>query len=208
MRSRTSRGVLEWSGGKDLYMGSLILVAGKVSHFIGIVPGVPKGVRGSTKGVHQPRGATWAVGGAPWPIWAKGTSPKRPMRQEIRKRESPKGGRHLRGALGRKDSSLAAPFLGGRAKAAPPPLSLGPIYSGGKGEQQHYKPWRLPLPPVTPLPPRLRLAKPCRDPATSTTTPSCCWISINLSFPRAGSRRRRRRFIVRVLNAEVPSVWR
>ena len=62
MRSRTSRGVPKWSGGKDLYMGSLILVAGKVSRFIGIVPGVPKGVRGSTKGVHQPRGATWAVG--------------------------------------------------------------------------------------------------------------------------------------------------
>ena len=121
MRSRTSRGVPKWSGGKDLYMGSLILVAGKVSHFIGIVPGVPKGVRGST----SPGGATWAVRGAPWPIWAKGTSPKRPMRQEIRERESPKGGRHLRGALGRKDSSLAAPFLGGRAKAAPPsPLAL------------------------------------------------------------------------------------
>ena len=139
MRSRTSRGVPEWSGGKYLYMGSLILVARKVSHFIGIVPGVPKGVRGSTKGVHQPRGATWAVRGAPWPIWAKGTSPKRPMRQEIRERESPKGGRHLRGALGRMDSSLAAPCLGGRAKAAPP-LSLGPIYSGGKGGQQYLSP--------------------------------------------------------------------
>ena len=37
MRPRTSRGVPEWSGGKDLYMGSLILVAGKVSRFIGIV---------------------------------------------------------------------------------------------------------------------------------------------------------------------------
>ena len=49
-------------------------------------------------------------------------------------------------------------------------------------------------------------AKPCRRPATSSTTPSCCWISINLSFPLAGSRRRRRRCTVRVLNAEVPSV--
>jgi len=38
MRSRTSRGVPEWSGGKDLYMGSLVLVAGKVSRIIGIVP--------------------------------------------------------------------------------------------------------------------------------------------------------------------------
>ena len=135
MRSRTSREVPEWSGGKDLYMGSLILVAGKVSRFIGIVPGVPKGVRGSTKGVHQPRGATWAVRGAPWPIWAKGTSPKRPMRKETWGGKSPQGGRHLRGALGRKDSSLAAPFLGGRAKAAPPsPLAL---YIVGGREGNH-----------------------------------------------------------------------
>ena len=52
---------------------------------------------------------------------------------------SPNGGRHLLGALGRMDSSLAAPFLGGRAKAAPP-LSLGPIYSGGKGGQQTLSP--------------------------------------------------------------------
>ena len=58
------------------------------------------------------------------PRWA-GAPPKRPMRQEIRERESPKGGRHLLGALGRMDSSMAAPFLGGRAKAAPPsPLAL------------------------------------------------------------------------------------
>ncbi len=71
MRSRTSRGVPEWSGGKDLYMGSLVLVTGKVSRIIGIVPGVPKGVRGSTKGVHPPRGALWAeYGGEPAPRWA------------------------------------------------------------------------------------------------------------------------------------------
>ena len=56
MGSRTSRGVPEWSGGKDLYMGSLVLVAGKVSHFIGIVPGVLKGVRGSTGGSTCPGG--------------------------------------------------------------------------------------------------------------------------------------------------------
>ena len=69
---------------------------------------------------------------APWPIWAKGTSPKRPMRQEIRERKSPKRGRHLRGALGRWDSSLAAPFLGGRAKAAPPPSPLALYIVGGR----------------------------------------------------------------------------
>ena len=80
-----------------------------------------------------------------------------------------------------------------------------PIYSGEAHGSRTPSPGAS-LPPVTPLPPRLRLAKPCRDPATSTTTPSCCWISINLSFPLAGSRRRRRRCTVRVLNAEVPSV--
>ncbi|XBI56448.1 hypothetical protein VPH35_038039 [Triticum aestivum] len=62
------------------------------------------------------------------------------------------------------------------------------------------------LSPCNTSPSRRSLAKPCRDPATSTTTPSCCWISINLSFPLAGSRRRRCRCSVRVLNAEVPSV--
>ena len=62
MRSRTSRGVPEWSGGKDLYMGSPVLVTGKVSGFIGNVTGPSGGSRGSTKGVHLSRGATWAVG--------------------------------------------------------------------------------------------------------------------------------------------------
>src|SRR3954466_8843938 len=31
MRSRTSRGVLEWSGGKELYIGSAVSAIGKVS---------------------------------------------------------------------------------------------------------------------------------------------------------------------------------
>ena len=56
MRSRTSRVVSEWSGGKDLYMGSLILVAGKVSRIIGIVPGVPKGVSEAPTSVGGPYG--------------------------------------------------------------------------------------------------------------------------------------------------------
>ena len=64
---------------------------------------------------------------------------------------------------------------------------------------------RLP-PPLQHLSLSQKLGEALPRPATSTTTPSCCWISINLSFPLAGSRRRRRRCTVRVLNAEVPSV--
>ena len=60
MRSRTSRGVPKWSGGKDLYMGSPVLVTGKVSGFIGNVPGPLGGYRGSTKWGHWPRRAAWA----------------------------------------------------------------------------------------------------------------------------------------------------
>ena len=60
MRSRTSRGVPEWSGGKDLYMESPVLVTGKVSGFSGNIPGPPGGSRGSTKWGHKPRRAAWA----------------------------------------------------------------------------------------------------------------------------------------------------
>ena len=81
MRSRMSQEVPEWSGGEELYIGSQVSATGKVSGITGIVPGPPEGSRGPTGWGHLPRGATWAVGGAPWPIWAKGTSPKRPMRQ-------------------------------------------------------------------------------------------------------------------------------
>ena len=39
MRSRMSRGVPEWSVGKDLYMESCCSGSGKSSGFFGIVPG-------------------------------------------------------------------------------------------------------------------------------------------------------------------------
>ena len=60
MRSRTSRGVPEWSEGKDLYTGSPALITGKVSGDISNVPGPPVGSRWSTKWGHQPRRAAWA----------------------------------------------------------------------------------------------------------------------------------------------------
>ena len=59
MRSRTSRGVPEWSGGKDLYMGSPVLVTGKVSGVIGNVLGLPGGSQGSNKWGHWPQRAPW-----------------------------------------------------------------------------------------------------------------------------------------------------
>ena len=113
----------------------------------------------------------------------------------------------------------ASTCLGGKPPLWPPPplgdpISLGRrpppqgAYIKGGGRAATYSLGRLP-PPLQHLSlSRRSSAKPCRRPATSTTTPSCCWISINLSFPLAGSRRRRRRCSVRVLNAEVPSVRR
>ena len=68
MRSRMSRGVPEWSGGKDLYMGSQVSAIGKVSGSTDIVPGPPEGSRGSTGWGHLSRRAPWAeVGGEPAP---------------------------------------------------------------------------------------------------------------------------------------------
>ena len=155
MRSRTSRGVPEWSGGKDLYIGSLILVAGKVSHFIGIVPGVPKGVRGSTKG------STYS--GGPHGLWGvrlglygpREPAPRGPCAKETWGGENPKRGRHLRGALGRMDSSPPlgrTPSLEEGARLRPPsPL---PLYKGrgGRGGRT-LKPLAPPLPATPPPPP-------------------------------------------------------
>ena len=68
MRSRTSRGVPEWSGGKENYIGSAVSAIGKVSGSPGIVPGPPEGSRGSTGWGHLSRRAPWAeVGGEPSP---------------------------------------------------------------------------------------------------------------------------------------------
>ena len=71
MRSRTSRGVPEWSGGKELYIGSGISAIGKVSGVTGIVPRPPEGSRGSTGWGHLSQGAPWAeVGKGTSPWWA------------------------------------------------------------------------------------------------------------------------------------------
>ena len=68
MRSRTSRGVPEWSGGEDFYIGSPVSATEKVSGVTGIVPGPSEGSRGSTGWGHLSRRAPWAeVGGEPSP---------------------------------------------------------------------------------------------------------------------------------------------
>ena len=46
MTSRTSRGVPEWSGGKELYIGSAVSAIGTSFGVTGIVPGPPEGSRG------------------------------------------------------------------------------------------------------------------------------------------------------------------
>ena len=76
MRSRTSGGVPEWSGGEYLYMGSHHTVTGSVRGFIGIVPGPPKGFRGST--CHRGPYGLYVEGNQP--LSGLGAIPLGPMR--------------------------------------------------------------------------------------------------------------------------------
>src|SRR3954466_2103600 len=75
MRSRTSRGVSEWSGGKELYIESAVLAIGTSFGVIGIVPGPPEGPGESTGWGHLPRGATWDLGVRLGLHGPRGTSP-------------------------------------------------------------------------------------------------------------------------------------
>src|SRR3954462_11742491 len=60
MRSRTSRGVPDWSGGEELYIGSVVSAIGVDLGVTGIVPGPPDGSWGSTGWGHPSRRAPWA----------------------------------------------------------------------------------------------------------------------------------------------------
>src|SRR3990170_6283440 len=87
MGSGTSRGALEWSGGKDLYMGSHILGSGKSSVFSVLYREASRRFRrvpevsGSPRRVHMD-----SKEGCTSPSWAKHSSPTWPIRlsQEIR----------------------------------------------------------------------------------------------------------------------------
>ena len=130
MRSRMSRGVPEWSGGEELYIGSAVSAIGRVSGVTGIVPGPPEGSRGSTGWGHLPRGATWAVGVCTLAYMGQGHQPQEAHAPRVQEGKSPKGGRHLLGALGRRDSS-PWPHPPRRLDLLGPAPPLGPpIYSG------------------------------------------------------------------------------
>ena len=125
MRSRTSRGVPEWSGGKDLYIGRSVTATGKVLGVTGIVPGPPEGSQGSTGWGHLSRRAPWAevgrepaLSGLGRPPWAS------PLRLGLE-------------TLGWGGAPLA---LGGKSPPRPPPPSRwvlagaplpGVLYKGG-----------------------------------------------------------------------------
>ena len=223
MRSWTSRGVPEWSGGKDLYMGSPVLVTGKVSGFIGNVPGPPGGPGGPPSGATGPGGLHGpSVGGdqpqvgwcAP-PTKAQGAS-KREGGQTLGQMgpkahprcafPSPPCGRHPDGIWG----AAATPREGtlGGGTAPPLPLYIFEVWAA------HTHGFNLLLGAALPL----SLLVSCgawRSPAgvprsSTTTTPlCCCWMGCSSTSPSllAGSRHGRRHRAVRVLNAEVPSVW-
>src|SRR3954470_17044626 len=105
MRSRTSRGVSEWSGGKELYIESAVLAIGTSFGVIGIVPGPPEG-----PGVHRvgppasegPHGL-YEEGNQPKVGWC--ASPPRAHAPRVGGGGNPKGGPPP--CLGRKPPSLA-----------------------------------------------------------------------------------------------------
>ena len=150
MRSRTSRGVPEWSGGKDLYMGCPVLVTKKVS--------------GATRWGHQPQKAAWAKCG-------RGPAPgglvrphQGPRRVESGKGANPGSRWALRPTLGRPPlfppwphprwvlGAAATPRDGTLDGGAAPPL---PLYIlgvfGAAIHRRSSTSWRSP----TSLPPRL-----------------------------------------------------
>src|SRR3954462_1090289 len=143
MRSRTSREVPEWSGGKELYIGSVVSAIGKDSGVTGIVTGPPDGSRGPTGWGHPSRRAPWAEVGRE-PAHSGLVRPPMGLPPAPRVGNPRAGGAPL--ALGGKAPPLAAaPSWRCISRAAPP---LGGLYKGGgEGGQPHpLLHWRLPLP--------------------------------------------------------------
>src|SRR3954462_8973673 len=153
MRSRRPRGVPKCPGGKELYIGSAVLAIGTSFGVIGIVPGPPEGSRGSTRWGHLPRWATWALGGAPRPVWAKGNQPQSAHAPRVPSRRSPSGGRHLLDGLGGRETSLAATPLGRLDLPGPAPPQEAYIKGGGEGGSAPISHGASLLPATPPPPP-------------------------------------------------------
>ena len=83
MRSRTSRGVLEGSGGKDLYMGSCHADTGKFRGHIGIVLGPPEGFRGPPGGATGPGDLHGPIVGRDQPLGGLGHLPPGPKAPRV-----------------------------------------------------------------------------------------------------------------------------
>ena len=83
MRSRMSRGVSEWSGGKDLYMESCFKSSGKSFSFSVLCREASGNFHGSPEvhqGFHHIPRVSMVLGEVPWPYWARSTYvPQRPM---------------------------------------------------------------------------------------------------------------------------------
>ena len=106
MRSRTSRGVPEWSGGKELYIGSAISGIGTSFGVIGIVPGPPEGSRGSSGWGHLSRGGHMGCRGCALAYMGQGHQPQEAHAPRVSRGKSPRRGRHLLGALGGRETPL------------------------------------------------------------------------------------------------------
>ena len=202
MRSRTSRGVPEWSGGEELYIGSRVSATGRVSGVTGIVPDHrmgPGGPPGGTTHPGGPHGLKW--GGEP-----AHSGLVRPLGPPPAPRV---GNPRVGGApldLGGKFPPLGRrPPIDGFLAGAP---TWGAYIKGGGRGSRTLDSWRLPLPCYT-SPSRSITAKPCcgdalhppprrRAAGSSSTSPS----------PLLDQEGGDVTLTVRVLNAEVPSVRR
>ena len=154
MRSRTSREVPEWSGGKELYIGSVVSAIGRVLGVTGNVPGPPEGSRGSTRWVHLSRRAPWAEVGREPALSGLGVGGAGP------RDGSPKGGGGQGGGVPPKASggatTLGFPTLGaGGAKGGGAPAHQGlvpsplqPMGPSGIGGPTQWTPGTLLVVPV------------------------------------------------------------
>src|SRR3954466_12776620 len=127
MRSRTSREVPDWSGGKELYIGSVVSATGSDLGVTSIVPGPPDRSQGSTGWGHPSRRAPWAEVGRE-PAHSGLVRPPMGLPPAPRVGNPRVGGAPL--GLGGKPSPLAAAPLEMDLQGRRPPL--GGLYKGGR----------------------------------------------------------------------------